>query len=190
MGKSSLLLRYVDDTFSPEPVTSLGVDFKAKTIDLKVKNAKGVEETKKVKIQIWDTMGQERFRTITSSYYRGAQGILIVYDMTDEQSISNVKTWLSECDRYASDQVTKVLVGNKMDLSDERKKEVENDMKNAVSSEVAFHLETSAKTKENVEELFEQLCRIIVERVTQRDQATMLAPPSAAQKKGGCCTIV
>ena len=73
------------------------------------------------KAQIWDTAGQERFRTITSSYYRGAHGIIIVYDITDEDSYNNVKQWLNEIDRYASEKVDKLLVGNKADLTDKRK---------------------------------------------------------------------
>ncbi|KAG8863230.1 GTP-binding protein of the rab [Serendipita sp. 405] len=108
VGKSCLLLRFADDTYTESYISTIGVDFKIRTIEL---------EGKTVKLQIWDTAGQERFRTITSSYYRGAHGIIVVYDVTDTDTFTNVKQWLQEIDRYASDGVNKLLVGNKSDLT-------------------------------------------------------------------------
>jgi Ras-related protein Rab-1A len=111
VGKSCLLLRFADDTYTDSFISTIGVDFKIRTVEL---------EGKIVKLQIWDTAGQERFRTITSSYYRGAHGIIVVYDVTDAESFENVKSWMAEIDRYASDGVSKLLVGNKSDLSGKR----------------------------------------------------------------------
>lgn len=111
VGKSCLLLRFADDAYVDTYISTIGVDFKIRTVEL---------DGKSVKLQIWDTAGQERFRTITSSYYRGAHGIIIVYDVTDMESFNNVKQWLSEIDRYASDSVCKLLVGNKCDLVDSK----------------------------------------------------------------------
>lgn len=108
VGKSCLLLRFADDTYTESYISTIGVDFKIRTIEL---------DGKTIKLQIWDTAGQERFRTITSSYYRGAHGIIVVYDVTDLDSFNNVKQWLSEIDRYACDNVNKLLVGNKCDMS-------------------------------------------------------------------------
>ncbi len=108
---------------------------------------------KTVKLQIWDTAGQERFRTITSSYYRGAHGIIIVYDVTDADSFDNVKHWLTEVDRYASQDANKLLIGNKNDLV--HKKVVDYTTGKAFADE--FHLpflETSAKNNHNVEQAF------------------------------------
>ena len=122
------MLRFADDTYTESYISTIGVDFvspltccavsrmltcpnglqKIRTIDL---------DGKTIKLQIWDTAGQERFRTITSSYYRGAHGIIVVYDVTDTDSFDNVKQWLHEIDRCACENVNKLLVGNKSDLT-------------------------------------------------------------------------
>ncbi|KAF9684942.1 hypothetical protein SADUNF_Sadunf03G0002800 [Salix dunnii] len=107
VGKSCLLLRFADDSYVDSYISTIGVDFKIRTVE---------HDGKTIKLQIWDTAGQERFRTITSSYYRGAHGIIIVYDVTEMESFNNVKQWLNEIDRYANDSVCKLLVGNKCDL--------------------------------------------------------------------------
>ncbi|GFY82006.1 similar to RAS 5 [Actinidia rufa] len=101
----------------------------------------------------WDTAGQERFRTITSSYYRGAHGIIIVYDVTDQESFNNVKQWLSEIDRYANENVNKLLVGNKSDLTTNRV--VSYETAKAFANEIGIpFMETSAKDATNVEQAF------------------------------------
>ena len=91
-GKSCILMRYSENQFTNNFYNTIGVDFKVKNLQI---------DGKDVKLQIWDTAGQDRFRTITSSYYRGANGILIVYDCTDKESFENIKTWMSEIDKYA-----------------------------------------------------------------------------------------
>ncbi|KQK08120.1 hypothetical protein BRADI_2g39760v3 [Brachypodium distachyon] len=144
VGKSCLLLRFADDAYVDTYISTIGVDFKIRTVEL---------DGKSVKLQIWDTAGQERFRTITSSYYRGAHGIIIVYDVTDMESFNNVKQWLSEIDRYASDSVCKLLVGNKCDLVDSKVVDTEEAKALADSLGMTF-LETSAKESINVEKAF------------------------------------
>ena len=109
MGKSSVLLRYADDQFSSSFITTIGIDFKIKAIQL---------GDKKIKLQIWDTAGQERFKTITTAYYRGAMGILLVYDVTNRQSFLNVKSWMRQIEMHANENVNKVLIGNKADVPD------------------------------------------------------------------------
>ena len=99
MGKSCLLLRFSDDSFTTSFITTIGIDFKIKKLAL---------DGKCCKLQIWDTAGQERFRTITNAYYRGAMGILLVYDVTDEGSFANIRNWMRNIEQNASDSVNKV----------------------------------------------------------------------------------
>ncbi|KAK0182498.1 hypothetical protein PV327_000634 [Microctonus hyperodae] len=162
VGKSCLLLRFADDTYTESYISTIGVDFKIRTIDL---------DGKTIKLQIWDTAGQERFRTITSSYYRGAHGIIIVYDCTDQDSFNDVKQWLEEIDRYASDNVNKLLVGNKCDLIAKKVVEYEAAKEYAEQLGIPF-LETSAKNAMNVEQAFMTMAAEIKARV---------GPPSGAE---------
>ncbi|KAG6415985.1 hypothetical protein SASPL_123406 [Salvia splendens] len=144
VGKSCLLLRFADDSYLDSYISTIGVDFKIRTVE---------QDGKTIKLQIWDTAGQERFRTITSSYYRGAHGIIIVYDVTDQESFNNVKQWLNEIDRYASENVNKLLVGNKCDLADNRA--VPYETAKAFADEIGIpFMETSAKNATNVEQAF------------------------------------
>eukprot|EP00835_Amoeboradix_gromovi_P002222 NODE_121_length_18880_cov_0.205687.p7 type:complete len:173 gc:universal NODE_121_length_18880_cov_0.205687:3440-2922(-) len=149
VGKSCLLLRFSDDSFTPSFIATIGIDFKIRTIDL---------DSKKIKLQIWDTAGQERFRTITTAYYRGAMGILLVYDVTDEKSFHNIRNWIKNIDEHASEGVNKILVGNKCDC--EEKKVITREQGQALADEYGIpFLETSAKSNINVEEGFFTLAK-------------------------------
>jgi len=154
VGKSCMLLRFADDTYTESYISTIGVDFKIRV----------QHEGKTIKLQIWDTAGQERFRTITSSYYRGAHGIIIVYDVTDRESFNNVKNWVGEIDKYAADGVNKLLVGNKCDLTS--KKVVSTDEAKELADSLNLRLlETSAKNAHNVEEAFNTMAGEIKKRV-------------------------
>jgi len=155
VGKSCLLLRFADDTYTESYISTIGVDFKIRTIEL---------EGKTVKLQIWDTAGQERFRTITSSYYRGAHGIIVVYDVTDADTFANVRQWLQEIDRYACEGVNKLLVGNKSDLEGKKAVEYASAKEFADSLGIPF-LETSAKNATNVEQAFLTMAKQIKDRM-------------------------
>ncbi|KAJ3415755.1 GTP-binding protein of the rab [Chytridiales sp. JEL 0842] len=171
VGKSCLLLRFADDTYTESYISTIGVDFKIRTIEL---------EGKTVKLQIWDTAGQERFRTITSSYYRGAHGIIVVYDVTDQDTFNNVKQWLQEIDRYAVEGVNKLLVGNKSDLTS--KKVVDfNAAKDFADNLQIPILETSAKNSSNVEQAFLTMAKQIKDRM---GSTTAAAPNKATVKVG------
>eukprot|EP01121_Diplochlamys_sp_Union-15-3_P017484 TRINITY_DN6162_c0_g1_i1.p1 TRINITY_DN6162_c0_g1~~TRINITY_DN6162_c0_g1_i1.p1 ORF type:complete len:203 (-),score=29.54 TRINITY_DN6162_c0_g1_i1:45-653(-) len=152
VGKSSLLLRFSDDMFTETFISTIGVDFKIKTL---------VVDGLEIKLQIWDTAGQERFRTITSSYYRGSHGIIVVYDITNMETFNNVQKWLQEIERFACHNVVKLLIGNKCDLVGERKVGYDTAKELADQINVAF-LETSAKDSTNVNNAFNDLAKSLV----------------------------
>ncbi|RMC07841.1 hypothetical protein DUI87_15310 [Hirundo rustica rustica] len=184
VGKSCLLLRFADDTYTESYISTIGVDFKIRTIEL---------DGKTIKLQIWDTAGQERFRTITSSYYRGAHGIIVVYDVTDQESFNNVKQWLQEIDRYASENVNKLLVGNKCDLTTKKVVDYTTAKEFADSLGIPF-LETSAKNATNVEQSFMTMAAEIKKRMgpgataggAEKSNVKIQSTP-VKQSSGGCC---
>jgi len=175
VGKSCLLLRFADDTYTESYISTIGVDFKIRTVEL---------DGKTIKLQIWDTAGQERFRTITSSYYRGAHGIIIVYDITDVESFNNVRQWLFEIDRFASENVNKLLVGNKSDLVNKRVVTTETSKEFANSLDIPF-LETSAKNATNVEEAFLTMAAQIKTRMAQTQKTINPQPKNNVNIGGG-----
>ena len=187
VGKSCLLLRFADDTYTESYISTIGVDFKIRTIDIGGKS---------IKLQIWDTAGQERFRTITSSYYRGAHGIIVVYDVTDQASFSNVKQWLQEIDRYACENVNKLLVGNKCDLTTKKVVDYNTAKEFADGLGIPF-LETSAKNSTNVEDAFVTMANEIQNRVSTTDKnvqtdkkITVISPKPIKQKSFSFCSLL
>ncbi|KYQ93403.1 Rab GTPase [Tieghemostelium lacteum] len=176
VGKTSLLLKFADGTFTETSVNMTTVDYKCKDVTV---------EGKRYTLQIWDTAGQERFRTITSSFYRGAHGIIIVYDVTDQSSFNNVKLWMNEIQRYAVVGVSKVLVGNKTDQSDRSVVASAAASQYAMSIGVPF-VEASAKSGQNVEQVFQTIANEIYKSnlaVPRGDTKISINPP---QKKK-CC---
>ncbi|MES1909525.1 MAG: Ras-related protein RABD2c, variant 3 [Cercozoa sp. M6MM] len=150
VGKSCLLLRFADDNFTDSYISTIGVDFRFRTVTI---------DGKSVKLQIWDTAGQERFKTITSAYYRGAHGIIMVYDTTNLESFHHVEEWLGEVNRHASENTLKLLVGNKADLTNERAVTTEDAKAFAERLSIPF-LETSAKDATNVEQAFLTMAKV------------------------------
>lgn len=185
VGKTCLLLRYANDSFSPTFITTIGIDFKIKNIQL---------DGKRIKLQIWDTAGQERFRTITTSYFRGAQGILLVYDVTDRNSFISIRNWVAQIQMHADVNVNKILIGNKCDVADQRAISYEEG--EALAKEYNIHFyETSAKQDLNVEKSFITIATDVKNRLITDGGAGgavpgghKLAPGggSSAAKKG-CC---
>jgi Ras-related protein Rab-8A len=160
VGKSNILLRYSDDSFTSSFITTIGIDFKIKNMTI---------ADSKVKLQIWDTAGQERFRTITTAYYRGAMGILVVYDVTNEETFENVHNWLRQIDQNAGPNVVRVLVGNKCDSEDERQVSTQRGQELAAKFGIDF-FETSAKLNVNISEVFGSISTDIVQRIKKNPE--------------------
>lgn len=187
VGKSSLLVSFISssvDDLSP----TIGVDFKIKLLTV---------AGKRLKLTIWDTAGQERFRTLTSSYYRGAQGIILVYDVTRRDTFTNLSdVWAKEVDLYSTNQdCVKMLVGNKVDRDSERAVSREEGIALAKEHGCLF-LECSAKTRENVEQCFEQLALKIMEVPSLLEEGSNVVkrnilkqkPENQSPPSGGCCS--
>lgn len=170
-------------------MNSIGVDFKLKNIQV---------QNKRVKLQIWDTAGQERFRTITTSYYKGAQAIIIVYDVTEKDSFEHVKNWMSDIDKFAKENVMKILVGNKCDLDLRRTVSAEQGKELARRYGIEF-LETSAKDSLNIENLFVSTTKTFIENQNSnplkksnssfKGEGVMIPNTNKpkVKKDGGCC---
>ncbi|XP_057981998.1 ras-related protein RABC2a [Malania oleifera] len=187
VGKSSLLVSFISSSVEDLSPT-IGVDFKIKLLTV---------GGKKLKLTIWDTAGQERFRTLTSSYYRGAQGIFLVYDVTRRETYTNLSdVWAKEVDLYSTNQnCVKMLVGNKVDRESERVVSREEGI--ALAKELGcLFLECSAKTRENVEQCFEELALKIMEVPSLLEEGSAAVKRNILKQKqdyqpplsGGCCS--
>jgi len=155
VGKSNILSRYLKDEFSMQTKTTVGVEFGAKKIEI---------DKTKIKAQIWDTAGQEQFKSITRSYYRAVAGALLVYDVTNEQSFLNVKNWLEEARANANPELVILLCGNKVDMEDKRVIPTERGRKLAELNGILF-METSAMKKLNIDSIFMAIAREIKKKV-------------------------
>uniref|UniRef100_A0A7S2D3W7 Ras-related protein Rab-1 n=1 Tax=Florenciella parvula TaxID=236787 RepID=A0A7S2D3W7_9STRA len=184
VGKTCLLLRYANDSFSPTFITTIGIDFKIKNIEL---------DGKRIKLQIWDTAGQERFRTITTSYFRGAQGILLVYDVTDRGSFNSIRNWVGQIQQHADVHVNKILIGNKCDIEDQRMVSKEEGEKLAKEYDIKF-FETSAKQDFQVDSGFVTIAGEVKNRLisegapaVRNNNHIKAGAGGGGKKKSGCC---
>ena len=156
VGKSSILLRFADDTFTDNYYSTIGVDFRFKCVDI---------GERKCKLQIWDTAGQERFKTVTSAYYRGADGIIIVFDQTDRESFNNVQNWIDDISKYSTEEPAKLIIANKDDIPNERKSVKMEDISELEKKTGLEVIKTSAKTGENIDYAFKKLTqKLLLER--------------------------
>ena len=157
VGKSNLLLRYVHGQFKPEYQLTIGVEFGAKNINI---------SSKVFRIQIWDTAGQENFRSITRAYYKNSVCALVVYDISSRDSFNNVTSWIEDCKNQSPKTIFMVLVGNKCDLEDKRQVSYEEGKELADKNEMLF-FESSAKDGINVDEIFENSAKEIAKKIEQ-----------------------
>ncbi|XP_052048619.1 ras-related protein Rab-12 [Apodemus sylvaticus] len=156
VGKTSLMERFTDDTFCEACKSTVGVDFKIKTVELR---------GKKIRLQIWDTAGQERFNSITSAYYRSAKGIILVYDITKKETFDDLPKWMKMIDKYASEDAELLLVGNKLDCETDREISRQQGEKFAQQITGMRFCEASAKDNFNVDEIFLKLVDDILKKM-------------------------
>eukprot|EP01022_Parablepharisma_sp_SALTPOND_P020445 TRINITY_DN3733_c0_g1_i1.p1 TRINITY_DN3733_c0_g1~~TRINITY_DN3733_c0_g1_i1.p1 ORF type:complete len:230 (+),score=20.84 TRINITY_DN3733_c0_g1_i1:142-831(+) len=180
VGKTSILKRYNEDAFTSHHLTTIGIDFITK--DVRVGNDN-------VTVKIWDTAGQERFRTITHTFYKQAEGVLLVFDVTDRMSYENLHAWVNSIHEHADEKIIKYLIANKIDLSEERKVSKEEGQKMANQYKMKY-FETSAKSNINITESIESLVKDIYETSPLKEDQTKLTVTAHAKSKanaGGCC---
>ena len=185
VGKSCILLQFTDNKFRVQHELTIGVEFGAKTIEL---------NNKTIKIQIWDTAGQEQFQAITRTYYKGAIGALLVYDITRRDTFTHVTKWLEEVKSNSSKHICVILIGNKKDLEDKRQVTYEEGESFARENGLMF-LETSAKTAFNVVEAFNLSAQAILNNIEKtgvdptenKNKMKIENKQQKTNKKGGCC---
>lgn len=179
VGKSCLLLRFAEDKFNETFLATIGIDFKVRHVTI---------DDARVKLQIWDTAGQEKFRTITKAYYRGANGILLVFDVTNRDSFNKTRMWMSSIKEAMTDPVDVVLVGNKCDM--ERAVSTQEGQEMAEEFGIPY-FETSAKTGLNVESTFLQIGTIVKRRKDKEPDRPQPKPVQVntenQKKESGCC---
>lgn len=178
VGKTCINLRYTDDKFSPSFITTIGIDFKIKNVNVDGKN---------IRLQIWDTAGQERFVAITKQYLRGGHVILLVYDITDRESFENVENWINTIYDKADSDVCILLVGNKIDMEKKRVVMYEEGEKLAKKFKVPF-FECSAKTGENINKIFDvAIEKYMSSGKMKQQELSKIKLPENPEKKSNCC---
>ncbi|CAG2167843.1 unnamed protein product [Oppiella nova] len=184
VGKQDILFRFCDDAFNTTFNSTIGIDFKIKTIELR---------GKRIKLQMWDTAGQERFHTITTSYYRGTMGIMLVYDITNANSFDSIAQWLRNIDEHADKDVEKIILGNNCHMNDKRMVTRERGETFARDHNIRF-LETSAKADINIDRAFLELAEAILHKQTAgqnpSDSADRVNVSSQDPKVGSKCCIL
>ncbi|CAI5696809.1 ras-related protein Rab-15-like isoform X1 [Oreochromis aureus] len=174
VGKTCMLRRFTESDFDTTHISTIGIDFKMKTLEV---------DGTKVRVQIWDTAGQERYQTITKQYYRRAQGIIFVYDITDKLSFKHIAKWVSDVDEYTTQKMETILIGNKCDDSLRREVSKNQGTKLAGSYGMEF-FETSASKNININESFKRLTELVLQ-AHKRDVDNLLGSLDSYLDKAG-----
>ena len=186
VGKTSILLKYISNKFDESSISTVGVDYMDKIIDY---------NKFKIKLQIWDTSGEEKFRTITKNFYRNADGLLVVFDLTKKESYNHIKSWINEA-KENNDKLKTILIGNKLDLKDERIVTIDVAKQFAEKNNLKY-IETSAKDGTNINESFQAIIDLlfdgksseeILNEFTKQDSSLSVVDDTMeVKKKKACC---
>ncbi len=178
VGKSCFLMRYSDNVFVENYITTIGLDYKLKIVKL--------DSGKTIKVQLWDTAGQDKYRTIAKNYYKGSHGILLLYDITKITSFENIREWIRDIKEEVSEKAIIFLIGNKIDLTDNRKISKEKGEELAEEYKIPF-FEVSAKSGENVDEVYKALYKKISEVYGNLEREKGSKLNKKKKNKGICC---
>ena len=182
VGKTALITRYTNNSFSGTYLTTVGIDFQTKLLNI---------NDKTIKVELWDTAGQERFRNIAKNYFQSSDGFLIVYDITSKSSFEKLSFWNEQVNLNAPENTKYIIVGNKKDLEEKREVKIEEGENFAKENKVKFY-ETSAKDGSNVNEVFELLAKEIVAdseklQVKNKRSSQILKKKNTVAEKKSCC---
>ena len=177
VGKTCFLLRFVEDSFTHNHISTIGVDYKIKLVNM---------NKQFIKLQIWDTAGQDRFRCITKNYFRGSDGIMLIYDITNQSSFNNIRNWISQIKDSLGEEARITLVGNKVDLESNRIVSTEDGMKLAKEHNFEF-FEASAKENINIEEAFSNLSNEMLKKSTRGKIRSNSVLRNTLNKEKKCC---
>ena len=178
VGKSCFLMRYSDNVFIDNYITTIGLDYKLKSVKL--------DNGKTIKVQLWDTAGQDKYRTIAKNYFKGSHGILLLYDITKTNSFENIREWIRDIKEEVSEKAIIFLIGNKIDLEEQRKISKEKGVELAEEYKIPF-FEASAKSGENVDEVFKALYTKISEVYGDMEKERGAKLIKKQKNKGKCC---
>jgi small GTP-binding protein len=178
VGKTNFLIRFTENTFIENYMNTIGFDYKSETINV---------DNKVVKLQIWDTAGQDRYKCVTKNFYHKAQGIVLMYDITSEDSFLSIKTWLKSIKEVSCDKISIMLVGNKIDMEKDRKVSEAEGRVLAESNGLLF-LEASAKDDINVKETFSKITKCVLDKKEMPLEISGVnLKKNKNNKKDGCC---